>query len=54
MTLTMLRHIYICRRDLMLEEKSGLEREQIAKVMGHSVAQQQKYLWHSWLRSIYE
>lgn len=54
MTLTMLRHIYICRRDLMLEEKSGLEREQISKIMGHSLMQQQKYLWHTWLRSINE
>jgi len=45
-TLTMLRHIYITRRDLKLEEKSGTEREKIAKMMGHSVEQQGRYLWH--------
>jgi len=49
-SLTMLRHIYISRRDLKLEEKSGLEQEQIAKIMGHSIEQQRRYLWHSWLK----
>ena len=42
----MLRHIYITRRDLKLEQMSGTERDKIAKIMGHGVAQQQKYLWH--------
>ena len=50
--LSMLRHIYITRRDLMLEEKSGLERKKIADIMCHSLEQQQKYLWHSWLKEI--
>lgn len=49
MNLTTLRHIYISRRDLKLESKSGLERKEIAKIMGHSLEQQQRYLWHSWL-----
>lgn len=49
MNLTTLRHIYISRRDLKLENKSGLERKEIAKIMGHSLEQQQRYLWHSWL-----
>ena len=47
-SLTTLRHIYITRRDLKLEEKSGLERNKIAKVMGHSVGTQQNYLWHTY------
>ena len=47
-SLTTLRHIYITRRDLKLEEKSGLERDKIAKVMGHSVGTQQNYLWHTY------
>lgn len=51
-SLTTLRHIYISRRDLMLEERSGLDQEKIAKLMGHSIEQQRKYLWHSWLRKI--
>ena len=45
-TLTMLRHIYITRRDLKLEEMSGTERNKIAKIMGHRTEQQQRYLWH--------
>ena len=45
-TLTMLRHIYITRRDLKLEQMSGTERDKIAKIMGHSTAQQQRYMWH--------
>jgi hypothetical protein len=50
MSLTTLRHVYISRRDLELETKSGTQRKKIAKVMGHSLEQQQKYLWHSWLK----
>jgi integrase len=46
--LTTFRHIYITRRDLKLEEKSGLERDEIAKIMGHSIATQQNYLWHTY------
>lgn len=49
-SISMLRHIYISRRDLKLEEKSGLEQEQIAQLMGHSIEQQRKYLWHTWLK----
>lgn len=48
--LTMLRHIYISRRDLELETKSGLEQKKIADIMGHSIDQQRKYMWHSWLK----
>ena len=44
-TLTTLRHIYISRPDLALNEKTGLERDQIAKLMGHSVEQQALYRW---------
>lgn len=47
-SITMFRHIYITRRDLKLEEKSGLERNKIAKAMGHSVSTQQNYLWHTY------
>jgi hypothetical protein len=45
-SLTMLRHIYITRRDLEIERMSGTEQEKIAKLMGHSIEQQRKYLWH--------
>lgn len=51
MSLTTLRHIYITRRDLKLEEKSGTERKEIAKIMAHSLEQQQKYLWHTWVKN---
>jgi len=44
-SLTFLRHIYISRKDLNLINKSGLEREIIAKKMAHSLNQQQKYVW---------
>ena len=47
-SITTLRHIYITRRDLKLEEKSGIERNKIAKIMGHSVGTQQNYLWHTY------
>lgn len=47
-SISTLRHIYITRRDLKLEEKSGLERNKIAKIMGHSVGTQQNYLWHTY------
>ena len=50
MSLTTLRHVYISRRDLALETKSGTERKNIARIMGHSLEQQQRYLWHSWLK----
>jgi tetrahydromethanopterin S-methyltransferase subunit G len=49
-SMTMLRHIYISRRDLKLEEQSGLDQEKIAKLMGHSIEQQRKYMWHTWLK----
>lgn len=48
-SLTTLRHIYLSRRDLQIETRSGSERKIISSVMGHSLAQQQKYLWHAWL-----
>jgi len=49
-TLSMFRHIYISRRDLKLEEKSGLEQDKLAKIMGHNINdQQKKYSWHTWL-----
>jgi len=48
-TLSMFRHIYISRRDLRLEDKSGIEQEKLAKLMGHSVEEQRKYSWHTWL-----
>ena len=47
--LTTLRHIYISRRDLEVEKMSGLQQDEIAKQMGHSIEQQRKYLWHTWL-----
>lgn len=50
MSLTTLRHIYISRRDLQLETKSGIERKRIADTMGHSLNQQQRYLWHTWIK----
>ena len=46
------RNIYVSRRDLELETKSGLERDKIAKIMGHSLEQQQKYLWHTYLKNL--
>ena len=49
-SLSTLRHIYITRRDLKLEEKSGLERSKVANVMGHSVGTQQNYLWHTYVK----
>lgn len=49
-SLTMLRHIFITRRDIKIEELSGTERQQIADLMQHSVDQQSRYLWHSWLK----
>ena len=47
-SLKILRNIYITRRDLKLENKSGLERNKIAKIMGHSIGTQQNYLWHTY------
>ena len=49
-SLSTLRHIFITRRDLKLEEKSGLERKEISDVMGHSLATQQNYLWHTYVK----
>lgn len=49
-SLCMFRHSYISREDLKLEEKSGLEQDQIAKIMGHSISQQAKYRWNIWLK----
>lgn len=43
--LTMLRHIYISREDLKLNQKTTLEREIIAAKMGHSVPMQMGYQW---------
>lgn len=47
MSLTMLRHIYISRPDLNLREKSGTERDVLARKMGHSVRRQDMYSWHA-------
>ena len=47
-SLKILRNIFITRRDLKLEEKSGIERNKIAKIMGHSLSTQQNYLWHTY------
>lgn len=43
--LTTLRHIYISRRDLKLEDKTGLQQELIASKMGHSIGMQKNYMW---------
>jgi len=43
-SLTTLRHVFITRRDLKLEQ------DEVAKLMGHSIDQLRKYLWHSWLK----
>ena len=51
-SLTAFRHIFITRRDLKLEEKSGLERDKVAKIMGHSIATQQNYLWHTYVKEL--
>lgn len=49
-SLSTLRHIYISRPDLKLEQKSGTDRKKIADIMGHSVGTQQNYLWHIYIR----
>jgi hypothetical protein len=49
-TLSMLRHIFITRRDLQMESKSGLEQEKLARQMGHSIEQQRQYMWHIWVQ----
>ena len=49
-TLSTLRHIFITRRDLQMETKSGLEQEKLARQMGHSIEQQKQYMWHIWLQ----
>lgn len=49
--LTMFRHIYVSRPELELTELSGDERSKLSLLMGHSVEQQQKYMWHSWLKT---
>jgi len=46
-TLSMLRHIYITRRDLCVERMNGFQQESLARSMGHSTSQQRKYLWHT-------
>ena len=43
--LTMLRHIYISREDLKLNQKTGLEKEILAAKMGHSIGMQSGYQW---------
>jgi hypothetical protein len=47
-SLNTLRHIYVSRKDLCLESKSGTEQYVIASSMCHSVEQQKKYMWHAW------
>jgi hypothetical protein len=52
LTVTSFRHIYLSRRDINIEEQSGTHRQTLATAMGHSLGTQQRYLWHSWLRTI--
>lgn len=47
-SLTTLRHIYLTRSDINLMNMSGLEREKIARIMGHSISTQGCYSWHCW------
>ena len=42
-SLTTLRHIFISRRDLALETKTGAERAEVARAMGHGNATQDRY-----------
>jgi hypothetical protein len=51
-TLTSFRHIYISRRDLCLESKSGLEQQKVAKAMGHSIGMQKRYNYHTYLENL--
>tara|TARA_Y100000389_G_scaffold205145_2_gene264101 strand:+ start:29738 stop:31051 length:1314 start_codon:yes stop_codon:yes gene_type:complete len=51
-TLTMLRHIYISRRDLKLETLPGTERKIIADIMGHSLERQGMYSFFAYLNKI--
>lgn len=44
-SINMFRHIYISRKDLKLNTKSGLEQNKIASKMGHSIETQHKYMW---------
>ena len=46
-SLTMFRHIYISRPDLALHLKTGLEQDELARLMGHSADIQRKYFWFS-------
>lgn len=50
-TLSTFRHIYISRRDLKMEEKSGIKQGELAHAMGHSISQQKKYSWHTWIEN---
>jgi len=45
LNLTMLRHIFISNPELDIKNMTGLEKDIIAKQMGHSIAQQDKYFW---------
>jgi hypothetical protein len=47
-SLVTLRHIYLSRRDLKIENKSIEERKHIANIMGHSLQEQEYYMWHKW------
>jgi len=42
-SLTTLRHVFISRRDLALETKTGRERNAVARAMGHGNATQDRY-----------
>ena len=44
-SLTMFRHIFISRPDLSLHMKTGLEQEEIARIMGHKCSTQRQYFW---------
>lgn len=49
-SVSVIRHSYISRRDTPLESMSIAQQESIATKMGHSVNQQRAYSWHVWLR----
>lgn len=44
-SLTTFRHVFLSRTDLDLKNKTGLELQKFADLMGHSVGQQKKYIF---------
>ena len=43
--ITLFRHVWLTREDLDLKNKTGLELEELAMKMGHSISQQKKYIF---------